>query len=267
VPGAVLSAWVEVVVRRDKKIFTQRYERGVPMGDLKAQKAPDASTGTSVTFLPDEQIFTTGTEFDYNTLSGRLRELAYLNAGVKITFTDARLHLLKTAESKVEAYYYKGGIREYVAYMNREKQALHEEIIFVQGERNEVQIEVALQWCIDAYSDTLLGFANNIRTIDGGTHLEGLKTVLTRTMNAIARKRNKLKDNESNLAGENIREGLTGVISVKVPNPEFEGQTKTKLGNTEVRGIVDSLVGEALTEYLEFRPQAAAENLEKAISK
>jgi DNA gyrase subunit B len=149
--------------------------------------------------------------------------------------------------------------------MNREKEPLHEEIIYVEGERNGVQIEVALQWCVDAYSDNLLGFANNIRTIDGGTHLEGLKTVLTRTMNAIARKRNKIKENEANLGGENVREGLTGVISVKVPDPEFEGQTKTKLGNTEVRGIVDSLVGEVLTEYLEFRPGVADSILDKAI--
>ena len=126
--------------------------------------------------------------------------------------------------------------------MNREKQSLHEEVIFVRGEKNDVQVEVALQWCVDAFSDNVLGFANNIRTVDGGTHLEGLKTVLTRTMNGIARKRNKLKDSDANLGGENVREGLTAVISVKVPEPEFEGQTKTKLGNTEVRGIVDSLV-------------------------
>ncbi|NES46228.1 toprim domain-containing protein, partial [Moorena sp. SIO2C4] len=204
--------------------------------------------------------FTGGIEFDYTTLSGRLRELAYLNASVRITFSDHRLE-----EPRVETYHYEGGIQEYVAYMNREKHPLHEEIIYIQGERKSIQVEVALQWCIDAYSDNLLGFANNIRTIDGGTHLEGLKTVLTRTMNAIARKRNKIKESESNLGGENIREGLTGVISVKVPEPEFEGQTKTKLGNTEVRGIVDSLVGEVLTEYLDFRPQVVDTILEKAI--
>ncbi len=166
---------------------------------------------------------------------------------------------------KVEVYEYKGGIKEYVAYMNGDKQSLHEEIIYVQGERNNVQIEVALQWCTDAYSDNLLGFANNIRTVDGGTHLEGLKTVLTRTLNSVARKRNKLKENESNLSGEHVREGLTAVISVKVPEPEFEGQTKTKLGNTEVRGIVDSLVGEVLSEYLEFHPNVVDNILDKAI--
>ncbi len=257
-----LSEWVEVTVWREKKVHTQRYERGIAVTELTAKpnKEKENRTGTSVSFMPDTQIFTTGIEFDYTTLAGRLRELAYLNAGVRITFTDQRL-----AEPRVETYHYEGGIQEYVAYMNREKEPLHEEIIYIQGERNGTQVEVALQWCVDAYSDNLLGFANNIRTIDGGTHLEGLKAVLTRTMNAIARKRNKLKDNEANLGGENVREGLTGVISVKVPDPEFEGQTKTKLGNTEVRGIVESLVGEVLTEYLEFRPGVADAVLDKAI--
>ncbi|MEH2332503.1 DNA topoisomerase (ATP-hydrolyzing) subunit B [Nostoc sp.] len=260
-----LSEVVEVTVWRDKKVHLQRYERGVPVSDLQVKPYKEARTGTSVTFKPDTQIFTISIEFDYITLSGRLRELAYLNAGVKITFTDHRLELLKSDTPKVETYEYKGGIKEYIAYMNREKQPLHEEIIYVQGERNNVQVEVSLQWCTDAYTDNVLGFANNIRTVDGGTHLEGLKAVLTRTLNAIARKRNKIKENEPNLSGEHVREGLTAVISVKVPDPEFEGQTKTKLGNTEVRGIVDSLVGEVLTEYLEFHPAIADSILDKAI--
>jgi len=260
-----LSQWLEATVWREGKTHVQRFERGVPTAPMEAKAGAGSKTGTSITFFPDEAIFTTGIEFDYSTLAGRLRELAFLNGGVKIVFTDNRLELLKVEEPHVETYYYEGGIREYVAYINADKQPLHEEVIYVQGERNNVQVEVALQWCSDAYTDNLFGFANNIRTIDGGTHLEGLKAVLTRTMNAIARKRNKLKENESNLAGENIREGLTGVISVKVPDPEFEGQTKTKLGNTEVRGIVDSLVGEVLTEYLEFRPNVADSILEKAI--
>ncbi|GAB4471743.1 MAG: DNA topoisomerase (ATP-hydrolyzing) subunit B [Elainellaceae cyanobacterium] len=260
-----LSEWVEVTVWRDKKVHKMRFERGLTKGEMDIQPYKEDRTGTSVTFMPDTVIFTTSIEFDYNTLAGRLRELAYLNAGVEITFTDNRLELLKSDEPRVETYHYAGGIREYVEYMNHEKQALHEEIIYVQGERNNVEVEVALQWCVDAYSDNLLGFANNIRTIDGGTHLEGLKAVLTRTMNAIARKRNKLKESDSNLAGENVREGLTAVISVKVPDPEFEGQTKTKLGNTEVRGIVDTLVGEALSEYLDFHPNVADAILEKAI--
>ena len=255
-----LSEWVNVTVWRENKIHTQRYERGIPVTELEAKPDKQHPTGTSVSFMPDTQIFTDGIEFDYNILAGRLRELAYLNAGVKITFTDNR-----QLEPRIESYCYEGGIREYVNYMTREKQPLHGDIIYVEGERNGVQVEVALQWCVDAYSDNLLGFANNIRTIDGGTHLEGLKTVLTRTMNTVARKRNKLKENDSNLGGENVREGLTGVISVKVPDPEFEGQTKTKLGNTEVRGIVDSLVGEVLNEYLEFNPQVADTIIEKAV--
>ena len=260
-----LSEVVEVTVWRDKKVHVQRYERGIPVTELETKPEEQGRTGTSVRFKPDAEIFTNGTEFDYITLAGRLRELAYLNAGVKITFSDHRLELLKSDTPRVETYEYKGGIKEYIAYMNREKQPLHEEIIYVQGERNNVQVEVSLQWCTDAYTDNVLGFANNIRTVDGGTHLEGLKTVLTRTLNAIARKRNKIKEHESNLSGEHVREGLTAVISVKVPDPEFEGQTKTKLGNTEVRGIVDSLVGEVLTEYLEFHPGVADSILDKAI--
>ncbi len=260
-----LSEWVEVTVWREGKAHKQRYERGVPMGELAVTPLTETRRGTSVSFLPDTQIFSTGIEFDYNTLSGRLRELAYLNAGIEVVFTDYRLELLKSDQPRVSTYHYAGGITEYVAYINNDKQPIHDEIIHIAAERDGVQVEAALQWCVDAYSDNLLGFANNIRTIDGGTHLEGLKAVLTRTLNNFARKRNKRKDAESNLAGENIREGLTAIVSVKVPDPEFEGQTKTKLGNTEVRGIVDSLVGEALTEYLDFHPGVADSILEKAI--
>jgi DNA gyrase subunit B len=255
-----LSEWVEVKVWRQGKEHFQRFERGNPIGTLEATPNEGHSTGTQVSFLPDTQIFKDGIEFDYHTLASRLKELAYLNAGVRITFGDRRVDSLKE-----EQFYYEGGIREYVTYMTTDKTPLHDEIIYTSGEKNDVQVEVALQWCVDAYSDTLLGFANNIRTIDGGTHLEGLKAVLTRTLNSVARKRNKLKDGDSNLGGENIREGLTGVISVKVPDPEFEGQTKTKLGNTEVRGIVDTLVGEALTEFLEFNPGVADSIIEKAV--
>lgn len=260
-----LSEWVEVTVWRDNKVHNQRYERGKPVGELEGKPYKENRTGTSVCFLPDSTIFTTGIEFDYKTIAGRIRELAYLNAGVKITFTDNRLELLGSDKPHSETYCYEGGIQEYVAYMNREKTPLHEEIIYISGDRNNVQVEVALQWCTDAYNDNLLGFANNIRTIDGGTHLEGLKAVLTRSMNNVARKRGKLKEKDANLGGENIREGLTAVISVKVPDPEFEGQTKTKLGNTEVRGIVDSLVAQVLTEYLDFRPHIADAILDKAI--
>lgn len=260
-----LSEWVEATVWREGKVHKQRYERGVPIGELESTPLKEKRQGTSISFLPDTQIFSTGIEFDYDTIVGRLRELAYLNAGINIVFTDYRLELLKSDQPRVSKYYYEGGISEYIAYINTDKQALHEEIIHISSERDGVQVEAALQWCADAYSDNLLGFANNIRTIDGGTHLEGLKAVLTRTLNNFSRKRNKRKDADSNLAGENIREGLTAIVSVKVPDPEFEGQTKTKLGNTEVRGIVDSLVGEALTEYLDFHPNVADAILEKAI--
>jgi DNA gyrase subunit B len=261
-----LSEWVDVTVWREGKIHKQRYERGKPQGELAVEKSKEQRTGTTVTFYPDTQIFTSGIEFEYAILALRFRELAFLNGGVRITFTDLR-SAEQDAEGnpKEEVYYYEGGIREYIVYMNREKDAIHPEIIYFNGEKNNVQVEVALQWCIDSYSDNILGFANNIRTIDGGTHLEGLKTVLTRTLNTFARKRNKIKEGQSNLAGENIREGLTAVISVKVPDPEFEGQTKTKLGNPEVRGIVDSMMGEILMEYLEFHPNVGDAILEKAI--
>ncbi len=259
-----LSSHVQVQVWRQGKLYQQLFSRGVPVGDIElmANHEPER-TGTSVTFLPDTQIFVNSIDFDYVTLANRLRELAFLNASLRIAFSDKRVG--EGRDPRSDNYFYSGGIKEYIQYLNTDKQPLHDEIIYVQGEKNKVQVEVSLQWCVDAYSDNILGFANNIRTIDGGTHLEGLKAVLTRTMNSIARKRNKLKEADSNLGGENVREGLTAIVSVKVPNPEFEGQTKTKLGNTEVRGIVETIVGETLTEFLEFRPQIADAILEKAI--
>ncbi len=260
-----LSAHVEVKVWRNQKIHTQRFEQGVAVTGLEIVPSPEDRTGTTVTFLPDIEIFKEGIVFDFNTLAVRFKQLAYLNAGLRISFSDYRLELLESNEPKVENYFYEGGIKEYIAYLNVDKQPLHEDIIYIQSEQDKVQVEVALQWCVDAYTDNILGFANNIQTKEGGTHLDGLKVVLTRTMNAIGRKRNKLKDGDANLGGENIREGLTAIVSVKVPNPEFEGQTKTKLGNSEVRKIVDSIVGEALTEYLEFRPNIADAILEKAL--
>ena len=257
-----LSKLVEVTVWRDEKVYLQRYKKGKAQGQLAVEPNKDQPkrTGTSVHFIPDETIFSETTTFEYDILAKRLKELAYLNAGIKITFSDHR-----PEELRQDVFCYEGGIKEYVEYMTLEKDPLHQDIIYVNKEKNGVTVEVALQWCIDSYSDNLLGFANNIRTIDGGTHLEGLKTVLTRTMNTFARKRNKIKENESNLGGENVREGLTGVVSVKVPDPEFEGQTKTKLGNTEVRGIVDSLVGEVLNDYLEFNLNVGDAIIEKAV--
>jgi len=264
-----LSEWVQVTVRRQGQIHRQRFERGTAIGALASESQPSAEsgeTGTTVCFKPDLEIFTGGIVFDYATLSARLRELAYLNGGVRIVFRDERESARdEEGQPHEETYFYEGGIKEYVAYMNKEKDALHPEIIYVNSEKDGVQVEAALQWCSDAYSDSILGFANNIRTVDGGTHIEGLKTVLTRTLNAFAKKLGKRKEADSNLAGENIREGLTAVLSVKVPEPEFEGQTKTKLGNTEVRGIVDNLVGESLGQFLEFNPSVIGLILEKAI--
>jgi DNA gyrase subunit B len=264
-----LSEWVEVTVHRHDQVHRQRFERGLPIGTMRSEPGEPGEqgrTGTTVCFKPDIEIFSGGIEFDYATLSARLRELAYLNGGVRILFRDQRTVALgENGEPHEEVYFYEGGIKEYVAYINAQKDPLHPNIIYVNAEKDGVQVEAALQWCIDAYSDSILGFANNIRTVDGGTHIEGLKTVLTRTLNAFAKKRGKRKDADANLAGENIREGLTAVLSVKVPEPEFEGQTKTKLGNTEVRGIVDSLVGEALGEFLEFNPSVIDLILEKAI--
>lgn len=255
-----LSRWLEVTVWRDGQEHQQRYERGAAVTTLQSQPAAVVQRGTRVAFLPDEAIFTTGIEFDYATLASRFRELAYLNAGISITFADER-----PATAHSETYQYEGGLKEYVTYINREKTPIHPDIIYVQGEKDNVQVEAALQWCADAYTDNLIGFANNIRTNEGGTHLEGLKTVLTNTINSVARKLNKLKESDANLSGDNIREGLTGIISVKVPDPEFEGQTKTKLGNTEVRGIVYSVVAEALTTFLEFNPVVAKGVVDKAI--
>ncbi len=261
-----LSEWVNVTVFRDGHEFNQRFEKGVSKGELTTQKQTGKSSkkGTTICFKPDKTIFSGGIEFEYALLSSRLRELAYLNGGVKIVFRDER-NQLSDGSFKEEIYLYQGGIKEYVEYINAAKESIHPEIIYVDSQKENVYVEAALQWCSDVYSDNILGFANNIRTIDGGTHIEGLKTVLTRTFNNLAKKRGKRKDAEKNLAGENIREGLTVVLSVKVPDPEFEGQTKTKLGNTEVRGIVDSLIGEALTKYMEFNPGILDLILEKAI--
>ncbi len=261
-----LSEWVEVTVFRDGNEFNQRFEQGISKGELqsKKQQIKPFQKGTTICFKPDITIFSGGIEFEYALLSSRLRELAYLNGGVKIVFRDER-NKLSDGSFKEEIYLYEGGIKEYVQYMNTDKDSIHPEIIYVDSQKENVYVEAAMQWCSDVYSDNILGFANNIRTIDGGTHIEGLKTVLTRTFNNLARKRGKRKDIEKNLAGENIREGLTVVLSVKVPDPEFEGQTKTKLGNTEVRGIVDSLIGEALTKYMEFNPGVLDLILEKAI--
>jgi DNA gyrase subunit B len=262
---SALSSHVEVKVWRDRKIYIQHFERGIAVSELEIVSNASDITGTMITFLPDTEIFKEGIVFDFETLASRFRELGYLNAGIRITFTDYRLDVLGTDEPKAEVYDYEGGIKEYVADLNADKQPLHDEVIYIQGEKNKVRVEVALQWCIDTYIDNVLGFANNIRTNDGGTHLDGLKVVLTRTMNAVARKRNKLKEGDSNLGGKNIREGLTAIVSVKVRNPEFEGPTRTRLVNKEVRGIVESIVSDALSEYFTSNPNIGDAIIERSI--
>ncbi|MGM1045834.1 DNA topoisomerase IV subunit B [Paenibacillus uliginis N3/975] len=252
-----LSSKVVVQVRRDGQIYQQEYQRGVPQYDIKVVGETD-DHGTTVTFLPDPEIFTETTEYDYNTLLTRVRELAFLNKGIALTLTDER-----TGASNY--FKYEGGIIEYVKYLNEKKEALHEEPIYVEGSRDSIQVEVSLQYN-DSYTENIYSFANNINTHEGGTHESGFKSALTRIINDYARKTGMIKDNSSNLTGDDVREGLTAIISVKIPEPQFEGQTKTKLGNSEVRGIVESLFAEKLQEFLQENPSVSRRILEKGLS-
>lgn len=252
-----LSSKVVVQVRRDGQIYQQEYQRGVPQYDIKVIGETD-DHGTTVTFLPDSEIFTETTEFEYNTLLTRVRELAFLNKGIALTLTDER-----TGASNY--FKYEGGIIEYVKYLNEKKEALHEEPIYVEGSRDSIQVEVSLQYN-DSYTENIYSFANNINTHEGGTHESGFKSALTRIINDYARKMGFIKDNSSNLTGDDVREGLTAIISVKIPEPQFEGQTKTKLGNSEVRGIVESLFAEKLQEFLQENPAVSRRIMEKALS-
>lgn len=253
-----LSEWLEVEVRRDGAVYHQRYQRGVPVTDLDIiGKSKSKSTGTKVTFQPDPEIFEE-LEFNFDTLSHRLRELSFLNMGIKI--------ILKDEHSGQEiVFQHNGGIIDFVKFLNKNKTPLHGEPIYFQRKKDDVLVEIALQYT-DVYSENILSYANNINTIDGGTHEAGFKASLTRTINDYGRKYNILKDGNSNLSGEDIREGLTAVISVKVAEPQFEGQTKTKLGNSEVRSNVDLAVGEGLSAFLEENPQIGKRILEKAVS-
>ncbi|MFC7678979.1 DNA topoisomerase (ATP-hydrolyzing) subunit B [Paenibacillus sp. GCM10028914] len=252
-----LSSKVVVQVKRDGHIYQQEYHRGVPQYDIKVIGETDEH-GTTVTFLPDPEIFTETTEYDYNTLLTRVRELAFLNKGIALTLTDER-----TGASNY--FKYEGGIIEYVKYLNEKKEALHEEPIYVEGSRDNIQVEVSLQYN-DSYTENIYSFANNINTHEGGTHESGFKSALTRIINDYARKTGFIKDNSSNLTGDDVREGLTAIISVKIPEPQFEGQTKTKLGNSEVRGIVESLFAEKLQEFLQENPAVSRRIMEKALS-
>ena len=253
-----LSDWLEVEIYQGGFSYKQRYERGKAMYDLKKTGTTDMR-GTKVTFLPDEKIFKETTVFDYNTLKSRLREMAFLTKGIKIVLHDDR-----EEEPVVEAFYYEGGIKEYVEYLNRGKEPLYEDIIYCEGQKGDVYVEVAFQHN-DSYNDSCFSFVNNITTPEGGTHLAGFKNAMTKTFNEYARNQKLLKDSDANLSGDDIREGLTAIISIKIPEPQFEGQTKQKLGNSEARGAVDSVVSEQLTIFLELNPSVAKIIVEKAL--
>ncbi len=251
-----LSEHVLVRVRRDGHIYQQEYRRGVPLYDVKIVGETD-ETGTETRFKPDPEIFTETTEFDSETLTGRLRELAFLNKGIRISFTDERT-------GQKETFKYDGGIIEFVEYLNRTREPLHEHPIYVGGIRDGIHCEIALQYNT-GYTENIYSFANNIHTHEGGTHESGFKSALTRIINEYARKTGLLKDSETNLAGEDVREGLTAIISVKIPEPQFEGQTKTKLGNSEARGVVESLFADKMFEFMEENPSVARKIVEKAL--
>ena len=251
-----LSEWCEVTVTRDGEIWKQRYSRGNALADL-TKVGTSEDHGTQVSFKPDTEIFEE-TEYDFEILANRLRELAFLNKGIKIILKDKR------EDEKEEVYHYEGGIKEFVSYLNRNKEVLHPTPIYVEGERDGIIVEVSLQYN-DGYNENLYSFANNIDTIEGGTHLSGFKTALTRVINDYAKRFNHLKENDKNLSGDDIREGLTAVVSVKISEPQFEGQTKTKLGNSEVRSVVDSIVGEGVTIFLEENPSVGKIVIEKAL--
>ncbi len=258
-----LSEWLEVQVTRDGKVYQQRYERGKVCYPLKVVgDAPSNATGTRVYFKPDALIFKETTVFEYNILKQRLREMAFLTKGLKISLTDKRVG--EGEDPIKQTFHYEGGIKEFVEYLNKSKTSLYSDIMYFEGNKNNVQVEVSFQHN-DSYNESIYTFVNNINTPEGGTHLEGFKAALTKTFNDYARANKMLKDSEENLTGEDIREGLTAIISVKIEDPQFEGQTKQKLGNSEARGAVASIVGEQLTYYLEQNPSVAKQILEKAI--
>ena len=260
-----LSEWLVVKVFQDGKIHEQRYERGNVCHPLKVVGECTAEeTGTEVTFKPDHEIFKETTEFEYSVLRQRLREMAFLTKGLEITLTDERT-TEEHPEFREETFCYEGGIREFVAYLNKSKTPLYEQIMYFEGTKNGVQVEVSLQHN-DSYTESTYTFVNNINTPEGGMHLEGFRTALTKTFNDYARNQKMLKDSDDNLTGEDIREGLTSIISVKIEDPQFEGQTKQKLGNSEARGAVSGILGEQLTYFLEQNPAVAKIILEKAIT-
>ncbi|HZX12523.1 MAG TPA: DNA topoisomerase (ATP-hydrolyzing) subunit B [Candidatus Nanoarchaeia archaeon] len=252
-----LSKRLKVEVRQKGKVFVQEYERGNPLYELRmGAECPLEETGTAVTFSPDEKIFTE-TIFDFNIIANRLRELAFLNPGVEVTVEDER-----TEPHGVKTFFFKGGIREFVAYLNEGKQVLHKDVIYLHKESNGAVVEIAMQWN-DSYNEHVFSFVNNINTHEGGTHLTGFSTALTRVVNNYIKKK---KIAELSLSGEDVREGLTCILSLKVQNPQFEGQTKTKLGNSEIKGVVDTLTFEYLTSFFEENPSVAKVILDKCVN-
>lgn len=250
-----LSEICEVEVKRESHIWRQVFKRGKVASGLDII-GDSEEHGTKIHFKPDAEIFDE-IEYDYDTLAQRLRELAFLNKGIKIRLEDER-------DDKEEIFHYEGGIKSFVTYLNRNKQPIHKEPIYVEGKKDDYSVEIAIQYN-DGYTENIFAFANNIDTVEGGTHLAGFKSALTRVFNDYAKKFGILKENDKNLSGEDIREGLTAVISVKLVDPQFEGQTKTKLGNSEVRGIVDSIMGESLNNFLQENPQVAKMILDKSL--
>ncbi len=254
-----LSEWLEVTICREGKKYQQRYERGHTMYPLKEIGGCDSEeTGTKVTFLPDKEIFEE-TVYDYDILKQRLREMAFLTKGLRIVLRDTRAD-----QEKEKIFHYEGGIREFVTYLNRSKEALYPEVIYCEGEKDGVMVEVAMQHN-DSYTENSYGFVNNINTPEGGTHIVGFRNALTKTFNDYARKNKLLKDSEPNLSGDDIREGLTAIVSVKIEEPQFEGQTKQKLGNSEARGAVDFVVSKQLEIFLEQNPTVAKATVEKSV--
>ena len=255
-----LSEWMEVYVKRDGHIYNQRYERGNVCYPLKiVGDCPLEETGTKVTFLPDKEIFQETTVYEYNILKSRLREMAFLTKGIKIVLKDARESI-----EQERVFHYEGGIKEFVEYLNKSKDALYDKIIYCEGLKDGVQVEVAFQHN-DGYNEVVDSFVNNIKTPEGGTHLTGFKNALTKTFNDYAKKNKLIKDSEQSLSGDDIREGLTAIVSVKIEDPQFEGQTKQKLGNTVARSAVDSIVSEQLEIFLEQNPAVAKVICEKSI--
>ncbi len=250
-----LSTELEVFVHREGKIHYQKYERGIPVADLKVIGDTD-QTGTITRFKPDPEIFQETTVYEFDTLATRMRELAFLNRNIKLTIEDKREHKQK------KEFHYEGGIKSYVEHLNRSKQPIHEEPVYVEGSKDGIQVEVSLQYN-EGYTNNIYSFTNNIHTYEGGTHEVGFKTALTRVINDYGRKNSILKDADSNLTGEDVREGLTAIVSIKHPNPQFEGQTKTKLGNSEARTITESVFSEAFEKFLLENPNVARKIVEK----